>query len=111
MLDLSSEILKSGDVIGICVRPVNRQPWYQVYIEYDTGTSSFYDGPDSDRAFSIYKDMLLAFKGVRVAEDFVKNIPKYEKQLEMFNESPKNRNLDDYYHNLTLKRPSFLGYF
>lgn len=110
-MELSNEVLNSGDVIGISVRTVNWKPWYQVYIEYDSGSSSFYDGPDSNRAFHMYKDLLLAFKGVRAAEEFVRQMPKFEKQLEMFMVSPKKQGIDDYYHNLLLKRPSFLGYF
>lgn len=111
MMDLDSEMLNSGDVIGITVRVVNWKPWYQVYIEYGSGTSSFFDGPESDKAFSIYKDLLLAFKGVKVAESFNKQIPIYEKNIESLVSSPKNKAMDDYYHNLTLKRPSFLGYY
>ncbi|AEO93280.1 gp9 [Bacillus phage G] len=111
MYDIETEILNSGDAIGISARTVNWKPWFQVYIEYGTGTSSFYDGPDADRAFGVYKDLLLAFKGVKAAENFAKNISKYEKQLEMFTNSPGNKGLDNYYHNLLLKRPSFLGYF
>lgn len=111
ILDLDNQILNSGDVIGISVRTVNWNPWYQVYLDYGNGVSSFYDGPDAEKAFRMYKDLLTAFKGVRAAEDFNKNIPKYKKQMEMFIDDSKKKGLDDYYHNLILKRPSFLGYF
>lgn len=110
MMNLEDEMLPSGDIIGIAVRTVNWQPWFQVYLEYGQGSSSFYDGPDASRAFSMYRDLLLAFKGVKAAENFKKALPKYQKQLEMFVVSPKSQNLNDYYHNLLLKKPSFLGY-
>lgn len=111
MMDFHSEILNSGDAIGIAVRTVNWKPWYQVYIEYGSGASSFYDGPDSNKAFSMYRDLLLAFKGVKAAEFFVKQIPKFEKQLQMLVDSPTSKGMDNnYYHNLIERRPSFLGY-
>lgn len=110
MMNLEDEMLPSGDIIGIAVRTVNWQPWFQVYLEYGQGSSSFYDGPDVSRAFSMYRDLLLAFKGVQAAENFKKALPKYEQQLERFLITPKSQQLNDYYHNLSVKKPSFLGY-
>lgn len=106
MMDLSSSILKSGDVIGISVRVVNWEPWFQVYLEYDAGaSSSFYDGPDRDKAFRMYMDVLTAFKGVSEAETFKKSIPLYISQIEKNVDSGKKKD----YHNLILKAPKFLG--
>lgn len=110
MMDLEQELLGSGDVIGLSVRVVNWKPWYQVYLDYGMGTSSFYDGPELNRAFSIYRDILLAFKGVKAAEEFTRQIPKYQKRLETFVGSPKDNSIDGYYQDLFSKKPKFLGY-
>lgn len=105
-MDLDNCILKSGDVIGISVRIVNWEPWFQVYLEYDAGaSSSFYDGPDMDKAFRMYMDVLIAFKGVSETERFKKQIPFYKNQIE---KSVENGNKKEY-HNLILKTPKFLG--
>ena len=106
LMDLDSSILKSGDVVGISVRIVNWKPWFQVYLEYDVGTSSsFYDGPDMDKAFRMYMDVLMALKGVTETERFKKQIPFFKAQIEkdLENENKKE------YHNLILKSPKFLG--
>lgn len=103
---LESSVLKSGDVIGISARVVNWKPWFQVYLQYDAGAySSFYDGPDMERAFSMYSDVLLAFKGVHEAERFRKSRGKYEDKI---GQLVSNR--DTQYHNLILKSPKFLGF-
>ncbi|MNJ90031.1 hypothetical protein D3C87_76220 [compost metagenome] len=111
VLELDHEILGSGDVIGLSARIVNWNPWYQVYIEYDVGnSSSFYDGPNSEAAYKMYLDLLIAFKGISRAERFSKQIPLCNKQVEQFVGNPKNTGNTDYYHNIVLKKPSFLGY-
>lgn len=110
LMELDNEILKSGDIIGLSARVVNWNPWYQVYIEYGTHSSSFYDGPDITTACRMYSDLLTAFKGVSRAEKFSKKIPLYKKQLDQFVSNPRNKGDNDYYHNLLLKKPSFLGF-
>jgi hypothetical protein len=114
-LYISSEVLGSGDVIGINARLVNRKPWYQVYLEYDVGiASSFYDGPDAESAFSMYGDVLTAFKGVKVAEGFSKQIPLYVKQIQEFGKGYGHQGLDEYYELLTkqlMHNTKFLSYY
>lgn len=103
---LSSFILKSGDVIGISARMVNWKPWYQVFLEYDVATSSsFYDGPDEEKAFQYYMDLLTAFKGVSEAEKFKKQIPEYQHKMKWLYRNPS----EEQYHNLLMKTPKFLG--
>lgn len=105
-LTLESSNLKSGDVIGISARVVNWKPWFQVFLEYEAGaSSSFYDGPDIDRAFKMYGDVLLAFKGIGEAEKFRKSRGKYEDQIGKLVQTR-----DMKYHNLILKSPKFLGF-
>lgn len=111
IIELDNDILPSGDVIGLSARIVNWKPWYQVYHEYDVGnSSSFYDGPNSESAYKMYLDLLIAFKGISRAEKFSKQIPLCNKQIEQFIGNPKNKGNNDYYHNIVLKKPSFLGY-
>jgi hypothetical protein len=104
-MDVHNIILKSGDVVGISVRTVNWKPWFQVYLEYGAGeASSFYDGPDKDKAFRMYMDILTAFKGVSEAEKFKKSIPQYDDMIEKSFAHPTRE-----YHNLIMKSPKFLG--
>lgn len=110
IMELDMEILGSGDVIGFSARVVNWQPWYQIYIEYGVSNSCFYDGSDFEAACRMYIDLLIAFRGVSRAEKFSKQVPVYRKQLEQFVANPRNKGTNDYYHNLILKKPSFLGY-
>ena len=103
---LSSFILKSGDVIGIGARMINWRPWYQVFHEYEAGaSSSYYDGPDYEKAFQMYLDLLVAFKGVSEAEKFRRQIPYY---LDKLKHLYRDQN-DKQYHNLLMQKPSFLG--
>ena len=108
--NVDSEMLNSGDVIGISSRSVNNKPWFQVYLDYGSSISSFYDGDSSEKAYQFYIELLLAFKGVKKAEQFKKNIPLFDKQIEKSFKNYSVSGFDDYYHNLTMKKPSFLGY-
>ena len=103
---LSSFVLKSGDVIGIGARMVNWRPWYQVFHEYESGgVSSYYDGPENERAFQMYIDLLIAFKGVSEAESFRRKIPEYLSKLKHLYRDQQ----DKQYHNLLMRQPKFLG--
>lgn len=106
MLILDSTILKSGDTIGISARIVNWKAWYNVYLEYDAGSSSsFYDGEDFDKAIKMYTEMLIAFKGVSVAEEFSRSRNILEKKVNQLVGMKETT-----YHNLILKSPKFLGF-
>ena len=105
-MHISSFTLKSGDVIGISARMVNWRPCYQVFQEYEAGaSSSFYDGPEYEKAFQMYIDLLIAFKGVSEAEDFRRQVPNY---LHKIKHLYRDQN-DKQYHNLLMNKPSFLG--
>ena len=43
---------------------------FQVYQEGLYNISSFYDGPDYEKAERMYKDLLTAFEGIRTTEKF-----------------------------------------
>jgi hypothetical protein len=105
-MHISTFFLPSGDVVGIGARMVNWKPWYQVFHEYDSGeSSSFYDGPDFEKSFQMYIDLLIAFKGISEAENFRKRIPQHLKQIRHL-----YRDQDDkQYHNLLQQKPKFLG--
>lgn len=70
--DLDSFVLPSGDVICFCYRLINNgtTPMFQVYQEGLYNISSFYDGPDYDKAERMYKDLLTAFEGIKTTEKF-----------------------------------------
>lgn len=69
---LDSFCLPSGDVISINYRMINNNtlPMFQVCQEGLYNTSSFYDGSDYDKAERMYKDLLMAFNGVKEVEQF-----------------------------------------
>lgn len=99
-------ILGSGDVIAIGCRLVNNKPWYQVYQEGQYCTSSYYDGSDYEKAVRVYKDLLLAFKGVSKSEGFLKSEPKIKQQIDNLIDEKKS---DDYNFQKLKSNPLFLG--
>lgn len=99
-------ILASGDMIAIGCRLVNNKPWYQVYQEGQYCTSSYYDGNDYDKALRIYKDLLLAFKGVDCSEKFSKSENKIKSQIDNLINEKQN---DDYNFQKLKSNPLFLG--
>lgn len=109
-MEIGNEILDSGDVIGLTVRVVNWQPWYQVYLDYGTGSSSFYDGPDADEAFSTYVDLLLVFRGISAAESFSRNRGVYDKRVNDFVATYRKKS-PDYYGRSVPAEPKFLGVY
>lgn len=108
-MTLDSMSLTSGDLIELTLRYVNNKPWYQIRHEHDWESSSFYDGPDSKRAFQLYSDLLCSFKNISSAEKFVKSIPNLIERINKFSDNSTNTKFQDY-HNLIQKKPSFLGF-
>lgn len=101
-------VLKSGDTIELSVRVVNGKPWYQVSHNYEWGNSSYYDGDNYEKAFQIYYQLLLTFKSITEAENFIKSTPVLlEKVKKFFN--TENRIRFQEYHNVIQKSPKFLG--
>ena len=80
--DFDSFVLNSGDIIGFGCRIVNNKPWYQVYQEGIFNVSSYYDGPDYDKALRTYKDLMTAFNGVNSTEYFSKSESKIKDIIE-----------------------------
>lgn len=99
-------ILESGDMIAIGCRMVNNKPWYQVYQEGEYCTSSYYDGDDYNRALRMYKDLLLAFKGVDSTEKFSKSQSKIQQEIDNLIDEKKS---DDYNFQKLKSNPLFLG--
>jgi hypothetical protein len=100
--------LDSGDSIEFQVRVLANRPWFCIIHGYPFSSSSYYDGSDFDRACDIYEELLIAFKGVRIAEQFKKSIPLFKKKIMDLNEEKKNIDREDNYQ--ALKRdPLFLG--
>mgnify|MGYP000853345461 CR=1 FL=1 len=67
---LDNIALKSGDVITFSARTVNNGVWFQIIHNSRFCKSSYYDGPDFDRACDLFLELLLAFCGVKKAEEF-----------------------------------------
>lgn len=104
--DFDSFVLDSGDMIAIGTRLINNKPWYQVYQEGLYHTSSYYDGPDYEKASQVYKDLLTAFKGIKNTEKYVKSEAKIKDDIEsLINEKQK----DDYNFQRLKRDPLFLG--
>lgn len=101
-------ILKSGDVISFDVKIMANRPWYQIVHDYQFANSSYYDGPDLNRAIDIYTELLLAFKGAAKAEAFRKARSSYEIKIQKMIEEKKNISTEDMYNNLK-RKPLFLG--
>ena len=99
-------VLDSGDIIAIGCRLVNNKPWYQVYQEGQYSTSSYYDGDNYEKALRVYKDLLLAFKGVSNSENFLNSETKIKEQIDNLINEKKD---DDYNFQKLKSNPLFLG--
>lgn len=100
--------LKSGDLISLEGRIVNNKPWYRVLHDFDFSASSYYDGDDFERAFSMYSECVLAFQGVAKAEELKKRKDFFEKRIQqMLDSNEKDRNETMY--NYLKRSPLFLG--
>ncbi|MFW6015126.1 MAG: hypothetical protein ACOCRK_01660 [bacterium] len=107
-MHLDSILLDSGDHIQFEARTLNNKPWFQVSHSSRFNNSSYYDGPDFEKACKVYSEILLAFKGVKKAEQFVKSQDILKNKIEK---------MQDYYQKMTLKdmypglkqEPLFLG--
>ncbi len=104
--DFDSFVLPSGDVVAFGCRLVNNKPWYQIYQEGLYNTSSYYDGPDYDKATRMYKDLMTAFNGIDSTEDFVVNETEVKDTIQsLITEEKQDNNM---YQQLK-KNPLFLG--
>lgn len=108
-IPLDHIVLNSGDYIDFNARTVNNKPWYQIKQEFNWDTSSYYDGPDFQRACEVYKELLMSFKSISAAESFVKSIPHLSSKIEKYYEVSNLSKFQEY-HNLIQKSPKFLGF-
>ena len=104
--DFDSFSLQSGDIIAFGCRLVNNKPWYQVYQEGLYNTSSYYDGPNYDKALRIYKDLMTAFNGIDTTENFVCSESKIKNTIESLITEDKE---DKYTFQMLKSDPLFLG--
>jgi hypothetical protein len=105
-MNVNTFSLPSGDLIGISCREVNNTTWYQVFQQGQFQTSSFYDGPDKQTAIDMYGELLLAFRGIRSAEEFRKNINIFDRNVSGLIKEYEKKELN--YQTLK-KDPLFLG--
>lgn len=107
-ITLDSIVLKSGDLISFEAKVISNKPWFQIIHDSPFNTSSYYDGPDFERACEIYQELLLAFKGATRAEQLTRMISPFKEKIErMMNEKIKFSN-EDLYNRLKIN-PLFLG--
>lgn len=100
--------LKSGDGIEFSGRICSNRPWFQITHESQFNNSSYYDGPDFDRAVDLYKELLLAFKGVKGAEKAKQIQGMFDmKVAQLKSEENKFRTQDLY--RILKEQPAFLG--
>ena len=74
---LHSISTKSGEPIEFIARLSSNRLYFSIIQEHNFCSSSFYDGPDFEEAFSMYIDILLAFKDVLTAEQVSKHKPDF----------------------------------
>jgi hypothetical protein len=107
-INLDSIALKSGDVIEFEVKIVANRPWFQINHESPFNVSSYYDGPDFERACEMYGELLLAFKGVRKAEELKTLKVDFERKIERLKKEKDYYAYQDHYQALK-RKPLFLG--
>lgn len=105
---LHSISLRSGDYIDFQVKVMANRPWYTIVQESSYDASSYYDGPDFERAFQMYLDIVTAFKGVSAAEQVQKLKSKCEHKADQLMEERNIGKYEDMYQSLK-RNPLFLG--
>lgn len=90
---VDSIVLNSGDYIEFNIVTINNSPWYEINHHSSFNISSYYQGNDFERAFNFYKEILLAFKGVKACEEFSKRKDEILKQIEMEYKNNKTENV------------------
>ena len=73
MNEIDFIILKSGDVISFFAGFLNNTtPWYRIVQQSQYSDYCYYDGPDLEEAKDLFYSLILAFKGLKPAESFLK---------------------------------------
>lgn len=107
-MSLHSIILKSGDYIDFQAKIMANRLWYTIIQDSNYNASSFYDGPDFEKAFEFYIEIVLAFKGVAIAEQVKKLRPDFERKANRLIAEKESHRYDEMYQALK-RNPLFLG--
>jgi hypothetical protein len=107
-VSLNSFVTKSGDTIEFQARILANRPWFQILHDSQFTTSSYYDGSDFEKAFDFYQELILAFKGVKKAEEVKRLRSSFEQKIERLQKEKDYKTTDDMYGALK-QRPLFLG--
>ena len=75
---LDSIQLLSGDSIEFTARISSNKVMFNISQYTDFSSSSYYDGNDFECAFDLYKEIVLAFKGIKAAEDLARKYRELE---------------------------------
>ncbi len=105
---LDNIVLNSGDLISFEARILNSKPYYLINHESNFSTSSYYSGFEFKRACSMYEEILLAFKGVKKAEQMKNMVPLFENRVEKLMLDANRIKKTDMYDKLRTN-PLFLG--
>ncbi len=73
-------ITKCGDTITFYVDKCANRMFYKIIEDNMYSSYSFYDGEELDTAKDLYYSLLLAFKNVTAAEQFLDKVVLYEKE-------------------------------
>lgn len=85
---------KSGDIITFYITILSNRLWYKITQDSMYSSFSYYDGDSLERAKSIYCELLLAFNGVKAAENFNKrNLSGEINKIYNINEEYEKENL------------------
>lgn len=105
---LDTIITPSGDCIYFNIRICSNRPWYELYQEGQFHRSSYYDGEDFERAFNLYKEILLAFKGAGMAENANKMKDTFKRKADKLMDMDRSQRSNSMYDALK-RQPLFLG--
>jgi hypothetical protein len=105
-ISLHSFTTKSGDTIEFQARILANRPWFQITQDSQFSVSSYYDGPDFEKAFDFYQELILAFKGVQKAEEIRRLKSSFEQKIRRLQ---TEKETDNEMYDALKSRPLFLG--
>ena len=82
MQALDCFITKCGDTITFYVDERNGKPVYKILQDSQYSSSSFYDGEDLQTAKDFFYELLLSFKDLTAAENFLNKAVRYTEEIE-----------------------------
>lgn len=75
-------VTKCGDTVTFYVGEQNHKPIYRIIQDSQYSSFSFYDGEDLEIAKNFFYELLLAFKNLSAAENFLNKAIRYTEEIE-----------------------------